>query len=68
MVRSLRELIKHVVWLQGPLGTLAFIILWRLLDAPECQEHNQTHSRELASALFICCLAGAGHVFSFRGE
>lgn len=47
MVRSLRELIKHVCWLQGPLGTLAFIILWRLLDAPECQERHQTYSKEL---------------------
>lgn len=68
MVRSLGELIKHVCWLQGPLGTLAFIILWRLPDAPECQEHNQTYSTELASALFICCLAGAWNFFSFRGE
>lgn len=68
MVRSLGELIKHVCWLQGPLGTLAFIILWRLPDAPECQEHNQTSSTELAPALLICCLAGAQNFFSFREE
>lgn len=68
MVRSLGELIKHVCWLRGPLGTLAFIILWRLPDALECQEHNQTSSPELAPALFICCLAGAQNFFSFRGE
>lgn len=58
MVRSLRELIKHVCWLQGPLGALAFIILWRLLDAPECQEHKHT----VESLLLLCSSAALqGH-------
>lgn len=63
-MRSSRELIKHVCWLQGPLGTLAFIILWRLLDAPECQEHHQTYSKELTAAPFVHCPAATWHLFS----